>query len=528
MSSLDNTLKNIYRNVVGLTNVDNTSDLNKPISSLTQTALNAKLSLTGGTLTGGLTGTTATFSGPITANGGNFTGNITLPTISDITTNDNTASTTAFCQSMVNNKISTISLTPGPTGATGLAGPQGMTGPTGTAGEFSNLSSYLNNGYAQRGGVTQNKPYLNPFGMTVQNIPSSIIAVPFSSTNTPQTRDVNDVSGTYSTTGSYISGKYTGIGLNHELLSFDANQTWISTFKATFLSGSSNYFAFLFGVPYTSPNFGTSQWIMGSSSLASLRVNSNNAGNDSVNFSTGSFPTNTFTDLTNTNGVYITLARNTSGFLIVSAYTLTNVLIFTRTSTSTITYDTGRLLWGVYGENVTIQTTSHTLHRGCVLESNNLSFSSQSWLNAFGVAAAPQYYIMMTRTAALSIAGNSTVITIPWDTIRFTQGSSIAFNSSTNRFIIPETGLWTIEFMFSWDTSNTWSRNLMRIEHSTQGAILQSNQGKPNALPMSIQIVGTIPLTYGDEIWASIEQNSTASQICLVGIRTFISLRFNG
>ena len=135
---------------------------------------------------------------------------------------------------------------------------------------------------------------------------------------------------------------------------------------------------------------------------------------------------------------------------------------------------------------------------------------------------------MLTRTAALSIAGNSTVTTIPWDTTRFTQGSSVTFNPSTSKFTIPATGLWTIEFMFSWDTANTWTRNLMRIEHSTQGAILQSNQGKPNALPMSIQMVGTIPLTSGDEIWASIEQNSTASQNCLVGVRTFISLRFNG
>jgi hypothetical protein len=135
---------------------------------------------------------------------------------------------------------------------------------------------------------------------------------------------------------------------------------------------------------------------------------------------------------------------------------------------------------------------------------------------------------MLTRTAALSIAGNSTVTTIPWDTTRFTQGSTDAFNSSTNRFTIPETGLWTIEFMFSWDTANTWTRNLMRIEHSTQGAILQSNQGKPNAIFASIQLVGTIPLTIGDEILASVEQNSTSTQNCLVGVRTFISLRFNG
>ena len=40
---------------LGLNNVNNTSDANKPISTATQTALNAKLSLSGGTMTGLLT-----------------------------------------------------------------------------------------------------------------------------------------------------------------------------------------------------------------------------------------------------------------------------------------------------------------------------------------------------------------------------------------------------------------------------------------------------------------------------------------
>ena len=40
---------------VGLGNVDNTSDANKPVSTATQTALDAKLGLAGGTLTGALT-----------------------------------------------------------------------------------------------------------------------------------------------------------------------------------------------------------------------------------------------------------------------------------------------------------------------------------------------------------------------------------------------------------------------------------------------------------------------------------------
>jgi hypothetical protein len=68
MSLFDNNLINIYKSMVGLFNVDNTSDLNKPISIATQTALDSKLNLTGGTLVGGLTGTTANFSGDVVAN----------------------------------------------------------------------------------------------------------------------------------------------------------------------------------------------------------------------------------------------------------------------------------------------------------------------------------------------------------------------------------------------------------------------------------------------------------------------------
>jgi hypothetical protein len=45
----------ITASMVGLTNVDNTSDLDKPVSNATQTALDAKLDLAGGTMTGKIT-----------------------------------------------------------------------------------------------------------------------------------------------------------------------------------------------------------------------------------------------------------------------------------------------------------------------------------------------------------------------------------------------------------------------------------------------------------------------------------------
>ena len=49
------TVSGVSKSMVGLGNVDNTSDADKPVSTATQTALDAKLSLAGGTMTGDLT-----------------------------------------------------------------------------------------------------------------------------------------------------------------------------------------------------------------------------------------------------------------------------------------------------------------------------------------------------------------------------------------------------------------------------------------------------------------------------------------
>jgi peptidoglycan hydrolase CwlO-like protein len=49
------TVSGITSSMVGLGNVDNTSDANKPVSTATQSALDAKLNLSGGTLTGKIT-----------------------------------------------------------------------------------------------------------------------------------------------------------------------------------------------------------------------------------------------------------------------------------------------------------------------------------------------------------------------------------------------------------------------------------------------------------------------------------------
>jgi hypothetical protein len=49
------TVSGISKSMVGLANVDNTSDANKPVSTAQQTAINGRLALSGGTLTGALT-----------------------------------------------------------------------------------------------------------------------------------------------------------------------------------------------------------------------------------------------------------------------------------------------------------------------------------------------------------------------------------------------------------------------------------------------------------------------------------------
>jgi hypothetical protein len=53
-SPVINTPTGITKSDVGLGNVDNTSDANKPVSTATQTALDAKLALAGGTMTGAI------------------------------------------------------------------------------------------------------------------------------------------------------------------------------------------------------------------------------------------------------------------------------------------------------------------------------------------------------------------------------------------------------------------------------------------------------------------------------------------
>jgi hypothetical protein len=68
-SPVINTPTGITKTDVGLANVDNTTDANKPVSTATQTALDLKANLAGPTFTGTLSAADLTISGNLTVNG---------------------------------------------------------------------------------------------------------------------------------------------------------------------------------------------------------------------------------------------------------------------------------------------------------------------------------------------------------------------------------------------------------------------------------------------------------------------------
>ena len=68
-SPVINTPTGITKTDVGLANVDNTSDADKPVSTAGQTALDLKANLAGATFTGAVSGTSLTLSGDLTVNG---------------------------------------------------------------------------------------------------------------------------------------------------------------------------------------------------------------------------------------------------------------------------------------------------------------------------------------------------------------------------------------------------------------------------------------------------------------------------
>ena len=78
------TVSGITKSMVGLANVDNTSDADKPVSTAAQTALDAKASLAGATFTGNVeVDGNLVVDGDLTVNGTNFAASATSITIED-------------------------------------------------------------------------------------------------------------------------------------------------------------------------------------------------------------------------------------------------------------------------------------------------------------------------------------------------------------------------------------------------------------------------------------------------------------
>ena len=82
-SPVINTPTGITKTDVGLANVDNTTDANKPVSTATQTALDLKANLSGPTFTGTISAAALTLSGDLTVNGTTTTINSTTLTVDD-------------------------------------------------------------------------------------------------------------------------------------------------------------------------------------------------------------------------------------------------------------------------------------------------------------------------------------------------------------------------------------------------------------------------------------------------------------
>jgi len=77
------TVSGITKTMVGLGNVDNTTDVGKPVSTAQQTALDLKANLSGATFTGAVSGTSLTLSGDLTVNGTTTTLNSTSLSVDD-------------------------------------------------------------------------------------------------------------------------------------------------------------------------------------------------------------------------------------------------------------------------------------------------------------------------------------------------------------------------------------------------------------------------------------------------------------
>ena len=92
-------------------------------------------------------------------------------------------------------------------------------------------------------------------------------------------------------------------------------------------------------------------------------------------------------------------------------------------------------------------------------------------------------------------------------------------------------GLWTVEFQITFNTANAWAHHVLYLYHSTLGTIAGSHGEKTGTSASGCgQLILTVPLMAGNQIWMAADQTSTSAQVLYVGTtyRTFVTLRFVG
>jgi hypothetical protein len=432
------TVSGITKTMVGLNNVDNTTDVNKPISTATQTALDTKLNLSGGTLTGGLTGTTASFSGPITANGGTFTGSVTmnfslnvLGSITAILPHYNTnleaynagvpymglyrtggivkvrldivpPTITLLGASSVNLNVGSTYTEPGVTvtdtydtnlpcyitmigsGSTNaLSSSITVVGTTTTVSQTSTLPigvyTITYNAYDSSGNIGLNTRTLN--------IVDTIRRIYYSSSTIKEGKSTYHTFGTFTQIQStpivinnYTSGAYTNWGFAsdyfNDLSLFNPNIPWRCTIKMRWLE--SDGFRYVFGQSYAN-------WSEHIGSPNNLPVG---ITIDPYGFSnrTG-FPTPTVPLPTNfVNSLllldhYFSVTRNSNNTLTLKWEDINGSVIYTYTSSSIVTFTANTLLWMMYGNSNSIGSR---LYSGFVLENTTSPASYLNWKAVFG------------------------------------------------------------------------------------------------------------------------------------------------
>ena len=132
---------------------------------------------------------------------------------------------------------------------------------------------------------------------------------------------------------------------------------------------------------------------------------------------------------------------------------------------------------------------------------------------------------MAGLSANVDVANNVT-FTVPWNLTRYNSGTAISYDSGTNRFTIPHTGLWSIGFQLSWTAvTSSWNRILMIIV--TSFGSFRVDYTKPVGWQGTTQQNIVLPFTQNDWLCAQTLQNQGTMQ-ALDAAATFITLTYLG